>query len=47
MDKQNVEAQLTALGLNMLYEKFLVIRRTVNLVLFCGKMPRFIASLKN
>jgi hypothetical protein len=31
MDKQNVEAQLTALGLNMLYEKFLVIRRTVNL----------------
>jgi DNA-directed RNA polymerase specialized sigma subunit len=31
MDKQNVEAQLTALGLDMLYKKFLEIRRTVNL----------------
>jgi hypothetical protein len=31
MDKQIVEDQLTALGLNMLYEKFLEIRRTVNL----------------
>jgi hypothetical protein len=31
MNKQIVEAQLTALGLNMLYEKFLEIRRTVNL----------------
>jgi DNA-directed RNA polymerase specialized sigma subunit len=31
MDKQNVEAQLTAIGLDMLYKKFLEIRRTVNL----------------
>jgi hypothetical protein len=31
MAKQNVEAQLKALGLDMPYEKFLEIRRTVNL----------------
>jgi hypothetical protein len=34
MGKQNVVAQLNALGLNLPYEKYLEIRRTVNLAHF-------------